>query len=90
MASLGVYLDSISLPLVQKVLVGLGIGTVTYVGLQAAFNQIQTLIISNYNSVAAQIGALFFLAGFDYSVGLVLAAYAMRVSMVAVKKLQVI
>lgn len=90
MASLGAYLDSISLPLVQKVLVGLGIGTVTYVGLQAAFNQMQSLIISNYNSVSAQIGALFFLAGFDYALGLVLAAYAMRVSMVAVKKLQVI
>lgn len=90
MASLGAYLDSISLPLVQKVLVGLGIGVVTYTGLQAAFNQAQTLIIANYNSVPAQIAALFYLAGFNYAFGLVLSAMSMRVAMTVVKKFQVI
>ena len=90
MASFGAYLDSISLPLVQKVLVGLGIGVVTYTGLQAAFNQVQSLIISNYNSVSAQVAALFYLAGFNYALGLILSAYSMRVAMTVVKKYQVI
>lgn len=90
MANFGVYLDSISLPLVQKVLVGLGIGVVTYTGLQAGFNSAQTLIQNNFNGLLPQIAALFYLAGFNYAIGLILSAMSMRVAMTAVKKFQVV
>ena len=87
MSSFGVYLDSVSLPIVQKVLVGLGFGTVTYVGLQAGFNTLQQIVISNMGSVAASMGSLFFMAGFNTSIGLVLSAGSMRIAMIATKKL---
>lgn len=86
MASFGVYLDSISLPIVQRVLVGLGFGTVTYVGLQAAFDSLKNIVITNYNSIPSTMASLFYLAGFNYSLGIILSAYTMRISMIAVKK----
>lgn len=86
MASFGVYLDSVSLPIVQRVLAGLGFGTVTYIGLQAAFDALKNIIVTNYNSIPSTMASLFYLAGFNYSVGLILAAYSMRLTMIAVKK----
>lgn len=90
MASFGVYLDSISLPLVQKVCVGLGFGTVTYVGVSEVFNGIQGTLTANYNALPSQIAALFYLAGFNVSLGMILAAWSMRVSMIVLKKFQVV
>lgn len=90
MASFGVYLDSISLPLVQKVLVGLGFGTVTYIGVAALFASLQSTLVGNYNTLPTQIAALFYLAGFNISLGMVLSAWAMFSTMIVVKKLQVV
>lgn len=90
MSNLGAYYDSISLPIVQKVLAGLGFGTVTYIGLQAAFNALQGLVVSNINSLSGATAALFYLAGFPQAIGIVLAAAAMRVSMIAVRRFQVL
>lgn len=88
MASFGVYLDSVSLPIVQRVLAGLGMGIVTYTGLQAAFNTLQGYVVNNLNTLSGTAGALFYLAGFGTAIGIILAAISMRVTMTAVKKLQ--
>lgn len=90
MASLGIYFDSIALPLVQKVLVGLGFGTVTYLGVSTLFSSLQSTLVGNYNSLPSQIAALFYLAGFNVSLGMVLAAWAMYGSMIVLKKFQVV
>jgi hypothetical protein len=86
MSSFGVYINSVASPIVQNVLVSLGFGTVTYAGLQTVFNGIQTQILGQMNTLPTQIAALFYLAGFNYAVGLVLAAWAMRISMTAMKR----
>lgn len=88
MASFGVYLDSVSLPIVTRVLTGLGFGVVTYAGLQAAFNSMQGYVVNSLNTLTGTAAALFYLAGFPTAIGLVLAAASMRVSMISVKKLQ--
>lgn len=90
MASFGAYLDSVSLPIVQKVLVGLGFGTVTYVGLQAAFTSLETMFQSNMSSIPSGMAALLYLGGFNQGAGLVLAAVTSRIAMSAVKKFQLI
>jgi hypothetical protein len=90
MSSFGVYLDSVSLPIVQKVLVGLGFGTITYVGLQAGFDALQSLVVTNMGAVSASMGALFYMAGFNTSIGIVLSAGSMRLAMVAIKKFGVL
>lgn len=90
MASYGLYLNSIATPLVKNVLVGLGFGVVTYTGLQAAFSTLQSLVVNNLNSLPAQVASLMYLAGFNYSIGLILSACSMRLAMTAVKKLQLV
>jgi hypothetical protein len=90
MSSLGLYLDSVALPIVRKVLVGLGFGTVTYLGLQAAFDQAQAAIQANFSGMIPQIAALVYLAGFNQAVGMVLAALSAKIGLIAVKKFQLI
>lgn len=89
MASFGVYLDSIALPIVQKVLVGLGFGTVTYIGVSALFTSMQSTLVGHYNTLPSQVAALFYLAGFNTSIGMVLAAWSTYASMLVLKKFQV-
>jgi hypothetical protein len=86
MASFGAYLDSVSLPIVKNVLFGLGIGTVTYTGLDVLFNNLQSLIVNNLNSLSGATAALFYLAGGFQCVGLVLAGYSAKMSMMIYKK----
>lgn len=90
MASFGVYLDSITLPIVQKTMVGLGFGTVTYLGVSTLFDGVQSTLVSNYNSLPSQIAALFYLAGFNVSLGMVLAAWSVYASLIVLKKFQVL
>lgn len=90
MASFGVYLDSVALPIVQKVLVGLGFGAVSYVGLQAGFNSLETMFQSNMTSIPSGMAALLYLGGFNQGAGLVLAALTSRLAMTALKKFQFI
>ncbi len=88
MASFGVYLDSVSLPIVTRVMAGLGFGVVTYAGLQAAFNSLQGYVVNSLNTLSGSTAALFYLAGFPTAIGIVLSAAAMKVTMISVKKLQ--
>ena len=90
MASFGVYLDSVALPIAQKVLVGLGFGVVTYVGLQAGFNSLESMFQSNMSGIPSGMAALLYLGGFNQGAGVVLAALTARLSMVALKKFQFI
>jgi hypothetical protein len=81
MASFGLYLASVSAPIAQRVLTGLGIGVVTYVGLQAVFDQLQSLVINYYGSIPLVTAQLLGLAGIPQGIGLILAALATRFSM---------
>lgn len=90
MSSFGVYLDSVATPIVTRVLVGLGFGVVSYVGVMQAFNALQTLILNSFTGMPASVASILFLAGFNQSVGIVLGAGATRVSMLVTKRLGII
>jgi hypothetical protein len=86
MSSFGQYLDSVSLPIVTNVLVGLGVGTLTFTGATALLNSAVASVNANFSLLPSQIASLLALAGFPPALGLVLGAYSMRLSMVAMKK----
>ena len=80
---LGAFLAGAAGPLLKKALVAIGLGTVTYAGLQAAFNAAQAQIIANYGLMPAAALQIADLAGVGATIGIILGALAARVGMVA-------
>lgn len=81
---LGAFLGSAVGPLLKKALIAIGLGTVTYAGLQAAFDAAQAQIIANYGAMAGASLQLADLAGVGQTIGILLGALTARVGMVAV------
>lgn len=84
---LGAFLSASVGALARKVLVALGLGTITYTGLQAAFNAVQAQIISNYGAMTGASMQLADLAGVGQSIGIILGAMTARVGMAALSKI---
>lgn len=87
MASFGVYLASVSVPIAKRVMAGLGIGVVTYVGLAAVMMQIQNAVVSNWGAINVSAMQFLSLAGVPDAIGIVLAAVAARFSMLQLSAL---
>lgn len=87
MSSFGLYLASVSAPIAQRVLTGLGIGTITYVGLDATFNVIKTEIITNWGALPSAVLTILTISGIGQAVGIVLGAISARVVMMQIKRL---
>jgi len=69
--------------LVKKALVAIGLGTVTYAGLQTAFGAVQAQIIANYGAMSGASVQIADLAGVGQAIGILLGALAARVGMAA-------
>lgn len=80
---LGAFLSASVGNLVKKALLALGLGTVTYTGLQAAFTAAQAQIVSNYGAMPAVSMQLADLAGVGQAIGIILGALTARLGMVA-------
>lgn len=80
---LGPALAFIAVPLVKKVLVAIGIGVISYTGIQFAFNQARDLVVSNYGMMASETAQLVNLAGVGQAIGIILGALAARVALIA-------
>lgn len=90
MANFGAYLASISLPIAQRVLGGLGFGIVSYVGYDAAVTAARDAVLTYWGGIARDPLAIITMAGVGEAVGIVLAALATRAAMVQLKHLQII
>lgn len=84
---LGAFLSSSIGALARKAMVAIGLGTVTYTGLQAAFTYAQNQIISNYGQMAGASLQLADLAGVGQTIGIILGAMGARVGMAALSKI---
>jgi hypothetical protein len=73
-------------PLAKKILLALGIGTITYTGLQEAFDAASDQIIANYGAMSGGTLALVDLAGVGQAIGIILGAIAARVAMIALAR----
>lgn len=83
---LGAFLASAAGPLVKKAMIAIGFGTLTYTGLQAAFNAAQAQVISHYGQMAGASLQLSDLAGVGQVIGIILGALAARVGIAVVSK----
>lgn len=84
---LGAFLSASVGSLAKKALLALGLGTVTYAGLQAAFDAAKTQVINSYGLMPANALAIADLAGVGQAIGIMLGAMAARVGMVALSKI---
>lgn len=83
---LGAWLATSIGGLVKRAAVAIGFGTVTYAGLQTAFNAVQAQVISNYGQLSGASMQLADLAGVGVAMGILLAAMAARVGIALVSK----
>lgn len=74
-------------PLVKRALVAIGIGTITYAGLDTAFAAARDLVVSNYGQMPGNVADLVSLAGVGQAIGIILGAMAARVGMTALSTL---
>lgn len=84
---LGAFLATSIGALATRALVALGLGTVTYAGLQAAFNAVQAQVISNYGQLSGASMQLTDLAGVGQVIGILLGALTARVGIAIVSKI---
>lgn len=83
---LGAFLASAAGPLLKKAMIAIGLGTVTYAGLQAAFSAAQAQVISHYGQLTGASLQLTDLAGVGQVIGILLGALAARVGIAVISK----
>ena len=87
MANLAVWLLALVGPLVKKALVALGIGWVSYQGIDLAVSAIRDQIIAHWGALSADIASFLAFAGFGQAFGIVLSALAARAALMLVQHL---
>lgn len=87
MASFGLYLESVATPIVKRALSGIGIGVVTYLGLDVALQLVKDQVIANWGMMPAGVLTLMTLSGVTQGVGIILGAIAARYSMLQLSSL---
>src|SRR5699024_3684694 len=89
--AIGVFLASAIPGIIARVLGAIGIGVISYAGVNLATNQIVSSLQSNFSNIATNLLSLLGIAGFDVFVSLVISthvgALAFIVSMGGFKKL---
>lgn len=86
-ATLVAFFASSAGALAKRVLVAIGIGTVTYAGLDTAFAAARDLVVSNYGQMTGDVANLVSLAGVGLAIGIILGAMVSRVGMTALSTL---
>lgn len=78
---------SLVVPIVQRVLVALGLGTIAYTGLSTLGAALTIAVASSWGQVAVSIIAIATLGGIPQSMGIILGALAARLAYMAVGKI---
>lgn len=73
--------------LAKRALVAVGIGTITYTGLDYAFASARDAVVANYGAMAGATADIANLAGVGASIGIILGAMASRVALMALSQL---
>lgn len=83
----GTFLELFVLPLAKRVLVGLGIGVISFAGATVIFGQLASLIQSSLSGMAADVYAIVALGGFIDAIGIWLGALTTVAGLLAFRKL---
>lgn len=87
MGALALFFASSIGAIVKRALVAIGIGTITYAGIDVAFGAARDLVVANYGQITGDTAALINLAGVGATIGIILGALAARVALIALTKL---
>jgi hypothetical protein len=87
MTTLTAFFASLALSLPSRILTALGIGWLSYEGYKTIIDSLVTKFMNSYNSIPSAIYQLLSLAGFTDGLGLVLAAFAAKAAIYAIKTL---
>lgn len=80
------FLLSVAWPIAKRVLIALGVGFVSYEGLTLLVGQIQAQVIAYWGQVGQVVFQVLSLSGFPQAMGIVLSAFAAKVSMTVAAK----
>ncbi len=80
MQAIAVWLAALIPSFVGRVLAALGMGVVSYVGLDLAWTQLHTLIVSNFQGLPSAAIGLMSLAGVGDALGIMFGAITARVA----------
>jgi glutamate/tyrosine decarboxylase-like PLP-dependent enzyme len=84
MLQFGTWLMSLAAPLAKQVLIALGIGAVTYAGLQALLGAAQTQVLNNWGQMTGATAQLVGYFGFGQAVSIILGGMAAKGALMAV------
>ncbi len=87
MDKLFVWLASAVGPLAKKVLVALGIGWLSYTGVQVALDAARSQVVSSWGQIPADIANIVGLFGFSQAAGIILGAISARAGLLVVQRL---
>lgn len=86
MQGLGTWLLALATPLARQVLVALGIGVVTFTGVDAALGAALDAVRANLGAIEANVAAVLAMAGFFTAVSIVAGGLSAGVSMMLLKR----
>lgn len=84
---LAAFFLSLAGPLARKVLLALGLGVVSYAGLNLIADQLRDVITEKYSLLSGPVLDLLNLIGFGQAVGIVLGAIIARAAFAAISKI---
>lgn len=80
-------LSTAIVPLAKKLLAALGIGVVSYVGINGVIEQARQELMTNMNGIPVDVAQLMGLFKFDVAINITLAAVTTRIVLAGVNKL---
>lgn len=82
------FLLAMTAPIVIRVLATLGLGFVTYTGLDAVVQLAYQMIQTSFNGLPLDIAALVYMSGLPSGMSIILSAVASRILMMQLTKIQ--
>lgn len=87
MANVAAWLLALVAPIAKRALIALGIGVVSYAGIDAALDAVRVAIASNIGGISGEISSFLAMAGFFTAIGIIFGGVMARVALMAVSKL---
>lgn len=84
---LAAWLLSMVVPIVQRVMIALGLGTIAYTGLAALASTLTNAVVASWGQMSASMIAIATLGGIPQSVGIILGALSARLAYMAVGRI---
>jgi len=86
MPQLALFLLSLVKPLISRILIALGIGLVSVVGINSVIDQIKNALVNNIGGLPADVFGLFMLAGMGQALGIITGAITTKILIVQATK----